>query len=1228
METGNSLNKDATITVQHKSASEYWRDKLLDLSVACRFPYDDSVETQSNNDMEVLKFCIPSGLNSRLFQMSNHLEERLHVILTAALTVLLSKYTGMDEVILGTPVSAGDPEMNSILVLKSRLNQSITFKELVFQVREEIRESSAYQNFPIRSLARKSEILGREKEFYLFDTAVLLKPFQKEGYLEGYASGITFVFTKSESELSGQIVYQPQLYRPSTIESIATRYVTVLQKSVENLNLSVAKIGLFKPEEEQLLLREYYATRVDYPPKQTFLDLFKMQVEKNPHCKAVEFMGESLSYEQLDVKSNAVACHLREKKLADESVIGLLSDRSLEMCIGILGILKAGYAYLPLNPLLPPHRIRYMVNDGKVRVVLSGIENAEGLKMDAEILALSEICKEDGITDKSILPEVYCENLAYVIYTSGSTGYPKGVMIEHKALVNFLHSIYHSFSGKVEPKDRCMSLTSISFDVSVCEIFMPLAFGACLVLYDNEFIGDVKRLGRFIIEKEINFAYIPPTILKDLAAYLLSSNAIVKLDKMLVGVEPISDYAVEDYFKLNSHLQVINGYGPTEATICATFYKYTPGNPTGKKLPIGKPLPNTGVYILDKNSIPVPAGVVGELCIYGKSLAKGYLNQPDLTKESFVANPFDPEEKIYRTGDYAKWLDDGNIEYIGRRDYQLKVRGYRIELSEIEEQLLRNESIKSVAVVAKENESNEKYLCAYYTADTQIGVPEVREYLTTKLPDYMIPSNFMQLDEMPLTLNGKIDRDNLPEINEALSVGYVAPQSELEYRLVNIWSDILNLDSDKISTAVNFFDIGGYSLKALQLVNQIQNEFAVTVDLGILFRNPTVTGLASFIESKNPSPQAGILREEQAAFIEIPKALAFSYQYKNDGRFDDVLEKLSCWEKGIYYSLKLKYDFSIATPYCLFINESSLFISLDEEGELAELGVMLAHANGDIIEIKKHEKQSENPLNLLESLLKQGEPVILETVVEKLKFLKFYRPDFNIQAFQPGHVFLAVHHDSDYLYYVEDEFNLNLENHLRYPNNRTIGMVPKRDLIEAFAYYLNCYTVVLKEDNIFKIKERVPELIRQTVWNYEHMESERVEGIEKHYGRVALVKLITLCESGRFQLDRTVPSFGVSLFHVLELRLLNIYMRRQLLYSGLKEYFDGLDEIDLSVLDATFQKDIDAWMGLKKLINDKYNQSFFDVAAEVKKQLSVILSCEDRLFEYLDKLYKEYLCRL
>ncbi|MCP4152393.1 MAG: amino acid adenylation domain-containing protein, partial [bacterium] len=598
----------------------------------------------------------------------------------------------------------------------------------------------------------------------------------------------------------------------------------------------------------------------------------------------------ALTYRELEKKSRHLARVLRENGVKPDTIVALMSERSPGLIIGILGILEAGGAYLPINPALPTARIRYMLADANVEILLTTRALSRTIAFNGRLIYIEEEIPGTGTGEEQTgtgtgeeqtgtgtgeeqtrphpAPPVDqpASTLAYVIYTSGSTGKPKGVLVTHNSLVNFVFGMSRRFEDNFSHTDKCLSLTAISFDVSVAEIFIPLSFGSTMVLMPDANIFDVDNLAGMLLDESITFTYIPPSLLTAVFEKLSLHAAKVKLNKVLVGVEPIADSVLENYQRLKPSIRIVNAYGPTEATICATACVYRSHEPTGAIVSIGSPLDNAQVFILNREHRLTPTGTSGELCIAGDGLARGYLNNPELTAEKFIKRyevnnyftnnqyPVTNTQSLYRTGDLARWLEDGNIEFLGRIDTQVKIRGFRIELGEIETRLREHETIKNAVVIDLEDGAGEKYLCAYTVNNSQQEITAAElaallsEYLAKELPPYMVPMYYVALEKMPLTVSGKINRKLLPLPETTSTKKYVPPGNPAEEKLVELWADVLGIKKETIGIDDNFFHLGGQSLKITSLAAKIFRSFNVKLPPTDIFKNPTVRGLAALLQ--------------------------------------------------------------------------------------------------------------------------------------------------------------------------------------------------------------------------------------------------------------------------------------------------------------------------------------------------------------------------------------------
>jgi amino acid adenylation domain-containing protein len=591
----------------------------------------------------------------------------------------------------------------------------------------------------------------------------------------------------------------------------------------------------------------------EYPQNKCIHQLFEEQVQKNPDAVAIIFQGQHLTYSELNHRANQLAKYLQTLGVGAEILVGICLERSLEMIIGVLAILKAGGAYVPLDIGYPQERLAFMLEDTQLPVLLTQKQLLDKLPQhQAHVICLDtdwEMISQQ--TSENLNTSIKAENLAYVMYTSGSTGKPKGVQIEHQSVVNLLNSIRQE--PGLTSEDVLLAVASLSFDISVSEIFLPLTVGAKLVLASREVIADGKQLLKLHNIHGVTFMQPTPATWRLLLAAGWQGSPQLKM--ISTGEALPRDLANQ---LLTKGSTLWNLYGPTETTIWSTGCQVTTGD---EPINIGHPIANTQTYILNSDLQPVPMGTEGELYIGGAGLARGYLNRPDLTSEKFIPNPFssDPRSRLYKTGDLARYLPDGNIQYLGRIDHQVKIRGFRIELAEIEREISQHPDVRENIVLARQQEGGEKYLVAYIVLHQNNAYQQnqLRSFLHQRLPQHMLPSAFVVLQSLPLTPNGKVDRNQLPVPSRQrpqLEQPYIAPRTELQKLLATIWSDFLNID--QVGIEDNFFDLGGTSTLIMQIAVRVEQELGIELSVVKLFQYPTIAGLVKYLNPEQNSQQS------------------------------------------------------------------------------------------------------------------------------------------------------------------------------------------------------------------------------------------------------------------------------------------------------------------------------------------------------------------------------------
>ncbi|WP_341271465.1 amino acid adenylation domain-containing protein [Clostridium cellulovorans] len=894
---------------------EYWLDKFKDEISVLNLPTDYNRPAIKTFEGDTIAFIADKQLKERLNKLALKTGTTMYMTLMAAYNVLLYKYTSQEDIIVGLP-TAGRPHNDlqdivgmfvNTLAMRNNPRGNATFKEFLEEVKINSLNAFANQDYQFEELIENLDVRRDLSRNPLFDVMFVMQNTGTEeveaeeieaGGLKVKALGVesniskfdmTMIAEESADEIIFNLEYSTKLFKKETIENLAEHYLNLLEKIVDNPEETLDRIDIILEKEKQKLLVDFNETKEAYKSTSTIQEIFEEEVMKNPDKIALIFEDTEVTYEELNKKANILARNLREVGVQGETIVAIMIERSIEMIVGILGVLKAGGAYLPIDPTYPEGRKEYMLKDSGAKVLLcdksllkgitvakdksvderyredSGLEMEDlklefteknpnngdtndeykisGLRFEGQVLDIVDAITENfdkvdstnKFEDTNLEPITTAENLAYVIYTSGSTGKPKGVMLEHTGVANLKAFFQKEF--KVTEKDTVIQFASSSFDASVWEIFMALHNGATLVMVSKDTINDSRKFEDYLNSTGVTIATLPPTYLEN-----LDKEKLKTLRMVITAGSATNPELLENWKK---DFEYVNAYGPTETTVCATAWKAEAELDNGI-IPIGKPITNTRIYILDKAGALAPIGVVGEICVAGDGLARGYLNRPELTAEKFIETIAVPNERLYRTGDLGRWLPDGNIQFLGRIDYQVKIRGYRIELGEIENKLIAHEGIKKVTVVDKELKNGEKVICAYYVSEETFNTSELREYLLEDLPEYMIPSFFIKLDTIPMTSNDKVDRKALPAPYEVVKeLIHEEPKTSEEKIMVELWKQVLGIE--EMGVTDNFFEIGGYSLKATELMFKINREFNVSISFAEIFKNPTARELTKVV---------------------------------------------------------------------------------------------------------------------------------------------------------------------------------------------------------------------------------------------------------------------------------------------------------------------------------------------------------------------------------------------
>lgn len=821
----------------------------------------------------VISKVLEGDILKELNALCDNQEVSLFMVFLVLTNILLYKNTGDEDVIVGTPIVNRDyPELfdqigfyANTIALRTRFDGDASFLEILKQVKENVLNAKEHQKFPLDELINSLNIKYDASRNPLFDIVVTAREEENTGKsnVATFESifdvivndinakfDLTFDFLIIEDKLTITLNYNSDVFSSQKITSLLNHLEQIIAQVALNKDQKISTIDCLTADEKKYLLEELSGHKTDYPKDKTLVDLFRAQVKETPDAIAVVFEAEELTYKELDERSNQLAHYLREQGVEPDTLVGICLERSLEMMIGILGILISGGAYVPIDPEYPLERIDYMLSDAGIKLVLSSAASNVVLKENAVSVLLLDTQWDliSGYSSKSPDTVLLPNNLAYIIYTSGSTGNPKGVMIEHVNVVRLFknESCLYDFKSS----DVWTLFHSFCFDFSVWEIYGALLFGGRLVVVPKATTKDAISFKELLVKEGVTVLNQTPSSFYAFQEEFLSGSFEHSLRYVIFGGEALNPSYLRNWKESYPDCVLINMYGITETTVHVTYKELTEIDVLNSVSTIGSAIPTLGCYIVDSDLNLVPIGVIGELCVGGAGVARGYLNREALTEEKFVKNPFeDSNFKLYKSGDLARWLPDGNLEYIGRKDNQVKIRGYRIELGEIENVLSLVPQVKQCCVLAKEDNGGTKRLVGYVVLEGILNKEDLQEELKLSLPDYMVPMLWIQLEFMPLTSNGKLDKKALPEPDSSdLSTReYIAPRNKVEQKLAVIWQDLLGID--KIGMADNFFDLGGHSLKAVKMFNLINTQFDVKLMISDLFNNPTIESLSNEIDN-------------------------------------------------------------------------------------------------------------------------------------------------------------------------------------------------------------------------------------------------------------------------------------------------------------------------------------------------------------------------------------------
>ncbi|MBD6618571.1 amino acid adenylation domain-containing protein [Komarekiella sp. 'clone 1'] len=885
-----------SIHLSNHSFSEkiYWINKLsgelpeTNLMLDCVRPLLSSDEKKSFN------FDLSNDLSQAIIKLAKGSDFSIYLILVSALNILLQKYTRNNDVIIGIPVDEKigiDCVNTKVIPLRTQVIPQLSFKDFLFQVKDAAIAAYTHLNYNFDELVDLLKLPTSHNRHPIFDIVVCLENIHLKSNLNQLNNDITISFTVNGENISADIDYKPDLFQDENIKLMARYYTNVIENLINNINIKILDAVFLKDFDKQQLLTQFNNNIKTYPVEQTINSLFEKQVSQTPNNIAVIHQQTKLTYHELNQKANHLAGILRELGVAKGEFIGIFKDRDINFLIAILAIYKAGGAYVPIDSTYPPNRIKYMLANSEVRFILTDLslfnvlsDLVEGCSQLSSIICLDSIINQNTLLAKQTGLKIYSqfdfeqlpnENLehindavdpAYMLYTSGSTGLPKGAIVRHDGAINH---IYAQFDELDLTQEFCfLQSAPSSTDISVWQFLAPLLIGGKTVIVDIETVAIPDKLFKVLKSQKITVVELVPALFGGLLEYIsqLPNHAreLPDLKWMMVVGEPVSVNWVNRWLQMYPEIKIVNAYGPTEAADDITQFIVSKPLPENQRtVPIGTPLANLNLYILDGEMQLLPIGVPGEICVSGIGVGDGYWKNQEKTNLSFVPNPFtnvsqnlpgNRRDLIYKTGDLGRWLPDGNIEFLGRIDHQVKIRGFRVELGEIETFLGQHPNVRENVIVVHQDEPGNLQLIAYVVAKTQAipSISELRSFLKEKLPDHMLPSAFVMLENLPLAPSGKVDRKALPKpdnLRPELETAYVLPRNDMEHAIADIWQKILKVE--KVGIQDNFFDLGGHSLNVLQVYSKLRELFKADLVITDLFKYPTISSISRYLTQED-----------------------------------------------------------------------------------------------------------------------------------------------------------------------------------------------------------------------------------------------------------------------------------------------------------------------------------------------------------------------------------------
>lgn len=871
-----------------RKQERYWMEQFTDNIPELQLPMDFPRPPVQSFAGDQVRFVAEKETAQQIRRLMLETGTTLHMVLLAVFNIFLSKISGQEEIVVGS-AAAGRTNaqvkdmlgmfVNS-LALRSAPSSDKTFKQFLQEIKETSLQALEHQDYPFEELVNRLDLPKDMSRNPLFNVMLTVEnPDNQTLQLDrlrimphetthGTSKfDLTFGAFENEGTIHLQLEYATDLFKEETIKQWSGYLLKIMRSVAVNPAIHLAEIEMMTDEEKHQVLVDWNQTQMDVPMDTTIHQLFEAQVMRTPDQAAIKHNGCTWTYRELNARANRLARLLRDKGIGVEQRVGIMVKPSLEMAAGVLAILKAGAAYVPIDPSYPDQRIAYILTDSEARVLLTQTDLPVTKQFDGEVILLdgNDSVLADGLspTDEiNLETAVGPRSLAYIIYTSGTTGQPKGVMVEHHSLINLC--CWHNKAFAVSEQDRSAKYAGFGFDASVWEMFPYWIAGAQMHIIDESIRMDIVRLNEYFEQHGITITFLPTQLCEQ---FMELDNRSLRI--LLTGGDKLKRVVKRGY-------TLVNNYGPTESTVVATSTRIEPDEGT---LSIGKPIANTRLYILGAGNHVQPVGIAGELCIAGRGLARGYNNRPQETAEKFVADPFAPGERMYRTGDLVRWQKDGSIEYIGRIDQQVKVRGFRIELSEIEAHLAQHPLVKAAAVTDIQDAHGDTALSAYVVLADEVGFEALQVDLARALPEYMVPKYWVRVEALPLTPNGKLDRRALPQPDTAAgAAAYKKPRNEREALLCLIWQDVLGMK--QVGIGDNFFSLGGDSIKAIQMASRLRKH-GWKLEMKDVFQHPT-------IEQVSPYLQQSEVRGADQSAVEGEVRLTPIQQWFFEQRFTDM----------------------------------------------------------------------------------------------------------------------------------------------------------------------------------------------------------------------------------------------------------------------------------------------------------------------------------------------------